>query len=406
MRHHCGVVRLPPVARPLYPYLKPLYSVGTGVLAPVTLALSRRRGGQLPTGVATTLAEAARSTGGRCVVARPAEVLTRQLPTGIPAGHAAYPPERVETVPAVEVAELPRGRVYGPHHALISGNDELVQQLSFYFGTNRPRQHPLFLRPSGPPPLEVPGRLGVLATRGDVNYYHYLIDVLPRLAVLAQVPEIEAPERWYATANQRFQRELLDRFGITEERRIDAYANPHVRADVLVVPAPPSMTVINPPWVVPFLRETLLATPIARIPGQGLYLTRGGTANNRQVTNEAEVVEFLAAKGFRSVDPGKLTVAEQIEAFASATCIVGAHGAAFGNLVFASPGSTVIELFPAGAALPDFWKLSSGVEGLRYRYLCGSGPVKGRSRAQMLVRDITVDLRNLGVMVDQALGAD
>jgi hypothetical protein len=71
--------------------------------------------------------------------------------------------------------------------------------------------------------------------------------------------------------------------------------------------------------------------------------------------------------------------------------------------VFASPGATVIELFPAGAALPDFWKLASGVKGLRYRYLCGSGPVKGRSRAQLLVRDITVDLTILGAMVDEAL---
>jgi hypothetical protein len=81
---------------------------------------------------------------------------------------------------------------------------------------------------------------------------------------------------------------------------------------------------------------------------------------------------------------------------------VGSHGAAFGSLTFASPGSTVIELFPAGAALPDFWKLASGVEGLRYRYLCGSGPIKGRSRAQLLVRDITVDLAQLTTMVDQA----
>jgi capsular polysaccharide biosynthesis protein len=329
-------------------------------------------------------------------------VLHRTLPSGVPAGHDAFAADLREVVPPVEVAELPSGRVLGPHHALIDGEDRLVQQLSFYFGTNRARQHPLFLRTNPQPPLHVPGRLGVLATRGDLNYYHFLMDVLPRLGVLEQTPQIEPPDRWYVPAGQGFQRELLDRLGVTEDRRIDATEHRHVQADCLVVPAPPAMTVINPPWAVGWLRGKLLDGSLSRKPASGIYITRGGTANNRQVTNESEVTQMLVERGFRAIDPGKMTAAEQIAAFAEATCIVGSHGAAFGSLIFASAGSTVIELFPAGAALPDFWKLASGVEGLRYRYLCGCGPVRGRSRARLLVRDITVDLAQLGAMVDQA----
>jgi capsular polysaccharide biosynthesis protein len=95
-----------------------------------------------------------------------------------------------------------------------------------------------------------------------------------------------------------------------------------------------------------------------------------------------------------------MTVAEQIEAFSTARLIVAPHGAALANLVFAGSGAAVIELFPAGYARPDYWKLANGVPGLGYHYLLGVGrPV--RSLSQFLVTDITVDLAVLSGMIEQ-----
>jgi hypothetical protein len=55
----------------------------------------------------------------------------------------------------------------------------------------------------------------------------------------------------------------------------------------------------------------------------------------------------------------------------------------------------VIELFPAGALLPDFWRLACGVPGLRYRYLSAIGGPQHPTRAATIVRDIEVDLDGL-----------
>jgi hypothetical protein len=396
------MVRLPPRLRPLFPLLKPAYVRATRVAAPVTQRLSAARGGWLPTGEVATMEEAAASTGGRCVVARAAEVIER------PPRMLGYPPElplsdvsEGEHVGRVAVAELPHGRVLGPHRAVITGNNDVLHELSWYFGTTRSREHPLYLNPFPPEPLEVSGRLGVLAARGDGNYYHFLHDVLPRIGVLEQAPQLAPVDRWYVPVQTPFQQQLLDLVGIDADRRVDAGAHPHVRAETLVVPGVPAMIEKNPPWVVQFLRERLLpqAGPIER--GAPIFVTRGPSANNRTVLNEPAVLDLLRTRGFVAVDPGQLSVIEQMRAFASAPVIVAPHGAALANLAFASPGSAVIELFPAGSLLPDFWRMACGVPGLTYRYLSRPGGPARPTRARTIILDIDVDLRALEQTLDE-----
>jgi hypothetical protein len=335
------------------------------------------------------------------VVARPPEVIER------PARMQGYPPDlpladhsEGQHVGRVAVAELPGGRVLGPHRAIITGRNELLHEISWYFGTSRPTEHPLFLNPFPPDPLEVPGRLGLLAARGDGNYYHFLHDVLPRLGVLEQAPQIAPVDSWYVPVQTRFQRELLDLIGISSEQRIDAGEHPHVRAETLVVPGVPAMIEKNPPWVVQFLRERLLpsAGPVER--GAPVFVTRGPSANNRTVVNEDAVLELLSSRGFVAIDPGQMSVVEQIRAFASAPVIVAPHGAALANLAFASPGSAVIELFPAGSLLPDFWRMACGVPGLQYRYLSTPGGPARPTRARTIILDIVVDVDALDRMLE------
>ena len=204
--------------------------------------------GYLPSGVAATLRDAfAATTGGRCELARPAEQITRPPisragPTGTWHALDDSDGESIDAVyAAFRAARRTRPRPKA-HRAVISGNGDLVQDVSWYFGTTRPREHPLFLQPRVGAPEHVPGRLGVLASRGDGNYYHFLADVLARIGVLEQATGIDAPQRWYVPAQLRFQHELLDLIGIGADRRVDAARFPHVQADVLVVPAPPAMT--------------------------------------------------------------------------------------------------------------------------------------------------------------------
>jgi capsular polysaccharide biosynthesis protein len=382
-------------------------------VAPATIRMSRLAGGMVPAGIAQTLEEAAATSGGRCVTAREPETISRPDFVGWPKD---LPPLEAATdtdIPRVAVAELPNGRVLGRSRAVITGRGDLVWELSHYFGTTHPRQNPVFSNPFPGQPVDVPGRIGLLASRGDVNYYHFLMDVLPRLGVLEQAPGIAPPERWYVPARTRFQRELLDLVGITEDKRIDSDEYPHVRAECLVVPGLPSVVgEKNPPWVVEYLRRRLMGGIVPSAERRPVYVTRTAGTNNRAVVNEPALIELLQGRGFDVFDPSELSVAGQMQAFADASVIVSPHGAALANLVFATPGATVVELFPPGSVLPDYWRLADSA-GLEYRYL-STWPTQLprdrrstiRNRGRTIVSDVEVDLDQLGAMLDAVAVGD
>jgi hypothetical protein len=370
------------------------------MVAPVTTKASQLRGGYLPAGYVETMEEAAASTGGRCVTVRRPETLTRTLPKGQPDRSAAYVPWLSEHVRRVAVAELPHGRVLSPHSAVITANDDLLVEVSLYFGTSRAREHPIFLHPFPGMPLEVGGRLGLLALQGDSNYYHFMIDVLPRLGVLEQCPDLVPPELWYAPKATHFQRELLEMMGIDLDRVVDSSETRHVVAETLIVASPPAMTIINPPWAVEYLRRKLRPPNIQRAVGRAIYVTRGAGMNNRRVDNEAELMDYLSGRGFEMVDAGKLSALEQIETFAQASVIVGAHSAGLVNLTFASPGAAVVELFPSGGVNTCYWKLAESVPGLEYRYVLGTGDPEAVSQSEFLVSDIQADIPAVGRTLD------
>ena len=396
------MVRLPPRLRPLFPYLKPAHTQATRMIAPTSQLLSRARGGWLPTGAVQTMDEAAATTGGTCVVARPSELLVRPAAKGHPAGHPTFAATDGTRIDRVAIAELPNGRVLGDKRAIITGNGDFLHEQSWYFGTTRPREHPLFLHPFPAPPLDVDGRLAVLASRGVGNYYHFLVDVMARIGVLEQCPEIAPPDRWYVPAGMRFQREILQMFGLTDDEIVDADAHPHVRAQTLLVPGLPATDVFNPPWVTDFLRRKLLKPEHHEQTGPPIYVTRGSGANNRRVVNEDELLRLLLSRGFIALDPGKLSVAEQIAAFAAAPIVVSPHGAALTNTIFARPGSAVIELLPGAEVLPDcYWTLAYSVPGLEYRYLVSEGRSSRATLASALVEDITVDMAAFTRLLDE-----
>ncbi len=335
-------------------------------------------------------------------VVRPGEHVTRSVPTGEPPRHSKFVGDTELDVPRVAVAELPDARVLGPHRVVVDRRDRMIEEFGgLYWGTTRWNEHAEFWHPFPEPPLEVRGVLGVLAGRGDLNYYHFLLDIFPRLA-LFEAPGVPRPQRWYLPLGQRFQSEILELAGfLHRDEIVDADANPHVRAEQLLVPGLPDQHKRIPPWTVDFIRERLRPDDAEIVPGHRIYVTRGEVRHNRIVTNEQEILELLARNGFEVVDPGAHSVAEQIRMFAEAECIVSPHGAALTNLLFASPGASVVEILAPNYVDVSYWKLADSVPGLTYRYLLGEGkqPRPGREEVAVM-NDITVDLRALDRMLD------
>ncbi|WP_022756270.1 glycosyltransferase family 61 protein [Butyrivibrio fibrisolvens] len=62
-------------------------------------------------------------------------------------------------------------------------------------------------------------------------------------------------------------------------------------------------------------------------------------ANFSRIVNEAEVIQLFKDNGYEIVCTEDLTYRQQVELFSSATCVVGASGAALTNVVYCNPGT-------------------------------------------------------------------
>jgi hypothetical protein len=82
-----------------------------------------------------------------------------------------------------------------------------------------------------------------------------------------------------------------------------------------------------------------------------IYIERRGT---RRIAEPGELARFLARQGFETYSFDTMSVDEQIDLFARAKWVVGAHGAELGNLLFCRPGTKVLELAPASGFKPYY----------------------------------------------------
>jgi hypothetical protein len=188
------------------------------------------------------------------------------------------------------------------------------------------------------------------------NYYHWLIKMLPRLHLLERIGM--PPSAFDA---------LLINWPNSVQK--DAYHHSDLASHALQVVSSRDFwfcrnlfvsTVPHdaPPWALEYLRK-LFAPLIASGTGgsKTIYLARGKT-QWRRVRNEQEVSEWLQDRGIETVDFGKYSFEDQVRAIASADIIIAPHGAALANIVFASSGTRVLEIFGSAENQKCYWMVA------------------------------------------------
>ena len=90
-----------------------------------------------------------------------------------------------------------------------------------------------------------------------------------------------------------------------------------------------------------------------------------------------------------------MKLAEQIKLFASASHVVGAHGAGLGNVIFCGPGSVLCEFQMTSNVQ---WTIRRLAAVTNMRYGCLMGTAADESVAVNL-RDWTIDLSELASVV-------
>jgi capsular polysaccharide biosynthesis protein len=202
----------------------------------------------------------------------------------------------------------------------------------------------------------------------------------------------------------QWQRDFLALAGLDTHRIVETRKHRAVSADHLVVPCLPNPQEVAPRATVDWLRGRLQPLDVADKPKR-IYVTRGSAPNTRRLVQEDALMPLLEQRGFVRVEPGRMSVREQIDQFAAAEVIVAPHGAALTNLVFASPAVRVLEIFAASYVNATFWAITTSIPDAKYAYLVAGdaaayGPGNPMNRIQA---DIDIDPGAVIRALDQLL---
>jgi capsular polysaccharide biosynthesis protein len=248
--------------------------------------------------------------------------------------------------------------------------------------------------------IDLPGTWLSLLGGNYANYYHWTLEGLARLA---PVP----PELLAAHEN------ILIPAGLDNVRR-DGLARTRLEAGRRIFEVPPAATYrlqhLTVPWTVTgfHLPHPCIAGFFKGLKGdpapddlpRRIYIDRRASDRrpnaHRRLRNEDEVVAALSRLGFKPVRLEGLSLQQQIALFAHAEAIVAPHGAGLANLVFARPGTILIELHM------DTWtnwcfRHLAAVCGLRY------DAVVGRAEPAPGTRVWSVPILHLVAAVDAAM---
>jgi hypothetical protein len=231
---------------------------------------------------------------------------------------------------------------------------------------------------------KIPGRVAVISQFGYDNYFHWINEVLGRLALL-EMHNIEYD--WlYVADEKKYAKETLDLWGIDSSKIISPKDNNFcIQADELIVPSLVSNVsigsdhahaggFINPITMKYVRNKLLLAAQKKDINSSSfakkIFISRKDT--HRRILNEDEIFDLFQEKGFVRYELSKMSAAEQIMLFHNAEIIIAEHGAGITNILFAKPNTKFFEIFQALVDSCFWWQ--STIAGLQY-FPCLTVPV-------------------------------
>lgn len=258
-------------------------------------------------------------------------------------------------------------------------------------------------RPFFSPEQEALKGHGILLRSRFHNYYHLLIDALPRLLALTRTPfhEIESIKLLCPGGLTHTEKFFIEKLGLRNVVPISLKkGNFLYRVENLIFT--PLKTEIGAGYLPSFYRKELQRRirPSRRsTPHRRIFISRE-KARRRKLVNRDHLMEALSSLGFVKFVVEDLSHQEQINLFSSARVVIGAHGAGLTNLIFARQAK-VVELFPySWMPYPHYYYLCKSLEH-PYRPVWGRSKEKGSyphpEFFHVEIRDVLDSLDSLGV---------
>ncbi|MGE0723153.1 MAG: DUF563 domain-containing protein [Alphaproteobacteria bacterium] len=231
---------------------------------------------------------------------------------------------------------------------------------------------------------------------GSDNHFHWLLDFLPRLALLGHDPA--------------WRRALIvtDRVDAGRQAAIDLVRDAYDLPPLELRSLAPGLSGLRAALVPTALAHAVSIAVWRRVAAhhcpsaaarRRLFLRRG-TVARRRLSNEEAVAARLAAAGFETVDPGALALESQMRLFAEAAIVVGTHGAALANVAFMPAGGTLVEIVADQAPSP--FPALARAAGLTYGRVAVEVPPG--TPAERLNADLAAPLAAIDTLVKRLAG--
>ena len=220
---------------------------------------------------------------------------------------------------------------------------------------------------------KIHGKAVLMGSRGSNNYYHWMADILPKMAILEK-SEVELNNETkyiFTNVSKKFQIETLKKIGLKDHQIYSTRSEgEYIQADELLIPVLKNqMGHSMGRWFPNFMKRIYKADDVRVGKRKKILISRNSeSSRGRCISNADEFNTYFLNKGYELVSPEQHSVAEQAQIFAQATHVVGPHGAGFTNLLFCREGTQVYEFYGQHLA-PCYWALSE-LSKLEYVNLC------------------------------------
>ncbi len=251
------------------------------------------------------------------------------------------------------------------------------------------------------PPLQLEGTVAFLSVQFGLVYYHWILDLIPRIALLQQQGLYERIDYFIVNRYQTaYELETLNIFGIPQDKIIESIQSPHIKASHLIIPSRIRDSVTPPPWAIECLRQYILSNSSHLSSySHRIYISRT-QAKKRKMINEEAIIDWLKQYDFEIVHFEQMSVLEQANCMAKAEVVIAPHGSGLTNLVFCQPGTKVIEILSPNWLNSCYWMLSQTCQ-LDYFCLVGEASVNNPENFDQY-QDYYVNIQKLQQLIKLA----
>jgi hypothetical protein len=187
------------------------------------------------------------------------------------------------------------------------------------------------------------------------NYFHWILDILPKFFIVSKNYKLKNIKYFYLPEIKKYQMLTLKLLGINKKKIINSKVYRHIYGDAIITVDHPwynkgyihAQAVHMPRWIIIWIKKKFLSYKKKFNCSKKIYIDRTESKfKHCQIINDNEIYNYLKNKGFKKYQVGKLNFLNQIYLFWSAKIIIGAHGAAFTNIIFCKPNTKIIEIRP------------------------------------------------------------